>query len=106
MSAIVGFTDGSDWSVGQRGWNKLLDRTRERLRAAGLDDMQWEIFDYGVDFEAHLKEVRAPLAQALLAATRELQVELGGEESWDVAKNGAYFGELERLLEHEVASSS
>ncbi|MFJ4984962.1 hypothetical protein ACIP9H_14305 [Streptomyces sp. NPDC088732] len=102
MSAMVGFSDGSDWSVGRRGWNSLLDRTREQLRAQGLDSLQWEIFDYGVDFEAHPEHIRRPLARALLAAARGLQIELGAQEGWD-AGNGPYFGSLVELLEREAA---
>ncbi|MFF3560104.1 hypothetical protein ACFYXS_08715 [Streptomyces sp. NPDC002574] len=102
MSAFVGFSDGSDWSIGQRGWDRLLDRTREKLRAEGLDSLQWEIFDYGVDFDAHPEHIRAPLARALLAAARELQIELGAQEGWDAGK-GPYFGNLVAFLERESA---
>ncbi|MFD8569809.1 hypothetical protein [Streptomyces sp. NPDC059639] len=67
-----------------------------------MESMQWEIFDYGVDLEAHEEDVRIPLVQALLSATRELQREFAAAEGWDVVERGPYFGDLEHLLECEL----
>ena len=106
MSAIVSFTDGSDWSIGRRDWNKLQERTQEKLRAEGHENLQWLIRDYGVAFDLQSKEARGPMARALLAAAREVQEESGSREGWDVAEKGPYFGELVGLLEHELAASS
>jgi hypothetical protein len=104
MSAALGFSDGGAWFVGQGGWNRLLERTRDKLKERNLDHLSGEIYDYGVDFDLHPDETRVPLVQALLDAALELQAELGLDEGWNVSERGPYFGELVERLERELSA--
>ena len=106
MSGIVTFSDGGSWSVGRRGWNLLLERTRQVLEDEGLGHLCGEITDYGAFFNRDPDEVRVPLAKALLNAVVELQPELASQEQWDVQSRGPYFGELEIRLRRELGLNS
>lgn len=103
MSGIVNFSDGSSWSVGRRGWNSLLERTRQRLESEGLGHLCAEITDYGAFFDQDPDEVRKPLAKALRDSAVELEREFSEREGWDTKANGPYFGELVDRLESELA---
>jgi hypothetical protein len=105
VSGIVSFSDGGSWSVGRRGWNKLQERAVAKLIEAGHADLEREVYDYGVRFELDPENVRIPIAEALLAAAREVQVESGAAEGWNPETQGPYFGDLVERLERELGEA-
>jgi hypothetical protein len=102
MSGVVNFSDGSFWSVGRRGWNLLVERTRRRLENQGLGHLGAEITDYGAFFNRDPDEVRKPLAKALRDSALELERECSELEGWDTRVQGPYFGDLVDKLETEL----
>lgn len=102
MSGIVNFSDGSSWSVGRRGWNLLVERTRQRLEDDGLGHLGVEIAEYGAFFDQDPDEVRRPLAKALRDSAVELERELSEMEGWDTKAKGPYFGDLVQKLDREL----
>ena len=106
MSAIVSFSDGGFWSVGQRGWDLLFERTCAKLTDAGHPQLCDELYDYGVAFDLQRDEVRLPLARALLDAVTELTPELAAMDQWDADSRGPYFGDLETRLNRELGFDS